>query len=62
MSESSSRTYSSVWAHFTIVEEKAQCNYCFKAYKQTGGSVQTRKPLITDIRYQSGLSDIRFEI
>ncbi|PKC54410.1 hypothetical protein RhiirA1_477364 [Rhizophagus irregularis] len=27
-----------------------------------GTSVQTRKPLITDIRYQSGLSDIQFEI
>ncbi|RGB29395.1 hypothetical protein C1646_766664 [Rhizophagus diaphanus] len=27
---SSTRTYSSVWSHFTLVEndEKAQCNYC----------------------------------
>ena len=26
------------------------------------GSVQTRKPFITDTRYQFGLSDIWFEI
>ncbi|UZO19823.1 uncharacterized protein OCT59_011094 [Rhizophagus irregularis] len=31
-SASSSRTYSSVWSHFTLLEEegKAQCNYCGK--------------------------------
>jgi len=31
---SSSRTHSSVWLHFEIVEEglKAQCNYCRRVY------------------------------
>ncbi|CAB4421604.1 unnamed protein product [Rhizophagus irregularis] len=37
---SSTRTYSSVWSHFTLVEndEKAQCNYCGTTYKRTGGN------------------------
>ncbi|CAB5157831.1 unnamed protein product [Rhizophagus irregularis] len=37
---SSTRTYSSVWSHFTLVEneEKAQCNYCGMLYKRTGGN------------------------
>ena len=31
---SSSRTHSSVWSHFEIIEEglKAQCNYCRRVY------------------------------
>ncbi|CAB4495821.1 unnamed protein product [Rhizophagus irregularis] len=37
---SSTRTYSSVWLHFTLVEndEKAQCNYCGMTYKRIGGN------------------------
>ncbi|CAB5368335.1 unnamed protein product [Rhizophagus irregularis] len=37
-SASSSRTYSSVWSHFTLLEEegKAQCNYCGTKYKRSG--------------------------
>ncbi|RGB43201.1 hypothetical protein C1646_750105 [Rhizophagus diaphanus] len=37
---SSSRTTSTVWSHFTLVEEstKAQCNYCDAKYKRASGN------------------------
>ncbi|PKY61085.1 zf-BED-domain-containing protein, partial [Rhizophagus irregularis] len=37
---SSIRTYSSVWSHFTLVEndEKAQCNYCGDSLGESAGS------------------------
>uniref|UniRef100_U9T1U4 BED-type domain-containing protein n=1 Tax=Rhizophagus irregularis (strain DAOM 181602 / DAOM 197198 / MUCL 43194) TaxID=747089 RepID=U9T1U4_RHIID len=36
----SSRTTSTVWSHFTLVEEstKAQCNYCDAKYKRASGN------------------------
>ncbi|CAB4423345.1 unnamed protein product [Rhizophagus irregularis] len=42
-SASSSRTHSSVWSHFTLLEEegKAQCNYFGTKYKRSGGSTTT---------------------